>query len=438
MALPTIISNAGNTAVQVSASAATIYGYKIVNSNGYPIYVKFYNKLAANVGSNEAPALTVTVAAQSEATDETEHAFATALSVRCTTRNVNSDRGEASIPADIELELTESGGGGTSEVQPGTSVIQAALDAASPGDVVKLAGGTFVENAGIVIPDGVHLQGAGLGVTVIESSVTTEGGAGKSIIVGEAGSTFTISDLSVVGTLAIGGQHQACFGCDDVSEAFTAVTLRNVRMRAESDCIHTTANCGDLTAYDCRFESSFDVISWGFSGTPGHLKLFNCELVSSGGNAWNSTGHALYAGQVTMYGGLLSVHDTNQEGYGLVLNAFGDEIYFHGVTFDIGAAGAGGGTSYDLHVADGSATTVFVNGCSRKDGAPLSVFGSVVEANKPISSTVAKLPVSPTIGTQATVTDGTGGLAWGATVTGGSSTKYLVFYNGTAWTVIGK
>jgi len=55
-----------------------------------------------------------------------------------------------------------------------------------------------------------------------------------------------------------------------------------------------------------------------------------------------------------------------------------------------------------------------------------------------VGRTVAQLPASPAAGTVAHVTDGTAALAWGATVTGGGSTPYLVWYNGTAWTVIGK
>lgn len=54
-----------------------------------------------------------------------------------------------------------------------------------------------------------------------------------------------------------------------------------------------------------------------------------------------------------------------------------------------------------------------------------------------ISYTVATLPTGA-LGKYAVVTDGAAALAWGATVTGGGSTKYLVWYNGSAWTVIGK
>jgi hypothetical protein len=54
--------------------------------------------------------------------------------------------------------------------------------------------------------------------------------------------------------------------------------------------------------------------------------------------------------------------------------------------------------------------------------------------------TIASLPASPVLGMRATVTDGDSGLAWGATVvnTGAGTTRYLVWYNGTNWTVVGK
>lgn len=53
-------------------------------------------------------------------------------------------------------------------------------------------------------------------------------------------------------------------------------------------------------------------------------------------------------------------------------------------------------------------------------------------------ATVATLPASHWTGQLATVSDGAASLAWGATVTGGGSTKYLVWWNGTNWTVTGK
>lgn len=52
--------------------------------------------------------------------------------------------------------------------------------------------------------------------------------------------------------------------------------------------------------------------------------------------------------------------------------------------------------------------------------------------------TVATLPSSPAVGQTANVSDGASGLSWGATVTGGHSTNYLVRWNGARWTVVGE
>ena len=88
--------------------------------------------------------------------------------------------------------------------------------------------------------------------------------------------------------------------------------------------------------------------------------------------------------------------------------------------------------------------TAFDNTLSR-DGTSPNTMGANIDMNGfqilnqgVTSYTVATLPASPTIGRLAVITDGTAGLSWGATAVGGSSTKYLVWYNGSAWTVIGK
>lgn len=68
----------------------------------------------------------------------------------------------------------------------------------------------------------------------------------------------------------------------------------------------------------------------------------------------------------------------------------------------------------------------------------LNMNGNQILNQGAVSYTVATLPASPIKGQQAVVTDGTSSLSWGSTVTGGSSTTYLVWYNGSNWTVLGK
>ena len=66
-----------------------------------------------------------------------------------------------------------------------------------------------------------------------------------------------------------------------------------------------------------------------------------------------------------------------------------------------------------------------------------SAGGGSSSGSLPITYTVATLPAG-TAGMMAQVSDGTAAIPWGDTVTGGGSTRYLVWYNGSNWTVLGE
>lgn len=103
--------------------------------------------------------------------------------------------------------------------------------------------------------------------------------------------------------------------------------------------------------------------------------------------------------------------------------------------YDVDDSGNKSGGTLNWHLVTagvGVSHSLLVNGARNL------ITTELYSGNAAKSVTVATLPSAPTIGNYATVTDGTGALAWGATVTGGGSTKYLVWYNGTNWTVAGK
>lgn len=70
-------------------------------------------------------------------------------------------------------------------------------------------------------------------------------------------------------------------------------------------------------------------------------------------------------------------------------------------------------------------------------GANLDMNNNQILNSGTTSYTVSTLP-TPVRGLRAVVTDGASSLSWGTTVTGGGTTVYLVWYNGTNWTVTGK
>jgi hypothetical protein len=123
-------------------------------------------------------------------------------------------------------------------------------------------------------------------------------------------------------------------------------------------------------------------------------------------------------------------------------------------SFEWDAAAAGGAGAIRLGDGWGDPCTIWWDGSFLNFDPTFGQTGFVVQinmtglnfkANSTIQGarivcpqyTVATLP-SALGGTIVMVTDGAPALAWGATVTGGGSTKYLVWHNGTAWTVMGK
>ena len=122
--------------------------------------------------------------------------------------------------------------------------------------------------------------------------------------------------------------------------------------------------------------------------------------------------------------------------------SIGGSIASPQVPFGSGANTITGDPSFTYSIANG---LLFTN-AGIKNNSP-----GVLEINNGTAGTFADIKVRTTIhngytvatlpagvaGMTAYVTDGVASQTWGATVSGGGSTKYLVWYNGTAWHVIG-
>src|SRR5881397_3963482 len=100
-------------------------------------------------------------------------------------------------------------------------------------------------------------------------------------------------------------------------------------------------------------------------------------------------------------------------------------------------AGAGGSTTGAIITGKGTVPTGgTTNQVLQKNSNTNYDVGWATVKYSPV--TVAALPASPSTGQIAAVSDGLGGLTWGATVVTGGSSKYLVWWNGSNWTVVGK
>jgi hypothetical protein len=340
---------------------------------------------------------------------------------------------------------TGGSGGSSGVVAPGTSVIQAALNVANPGDVVTLAPGTFVENGGIEIPNNIHLRGSGKGISVIKSSLIGSSAPFHGIVA--PGNNSIISDLSIVGvspTNGSGSENINAFsrrtGC---TKSWTNVEFRNCYMYGIADCVISDGTgLGDVIFTDCMFDGYNDIVMWQSSS----VGTFNrCEFRHTVLATFEFVGSLLLlnaGGTVRCYGCRFKVVGGTSQTFVICAEAQGPgkmEVYDSVIDYSASTLPFAGG-SFDVSADDPD--SLYINNVRRADGQPL-VYRSASTPSTELKSNpsvfvVAKLPIHPVIGQIATVSDGTGALAWGATVTGGGSTKYLVVYNGANWTVLGK
>lgn len=327
-------------------------------------------------------------------------------------------------------------------VLPGTGTLATAAAAASAGTILQLTPGTYVENSGVELPNDVHLVGAGQEVSRITSTLVGTSSPFHGIVA--PGNNSRISNLSIVAVSPTGGtgnEHINAFSRrTGATKSWTNVLVQNCYLKGIADVIISNISMGDMTFIDCIFESQNDAIMW---QSASNLVLIRPDLRHTTGSDSGLSGVGVFSesgGTVKIYGGKYSWTGAS-DGFGQSIALMSNsrmEVYDF-VTDTRGLTGTPSSGNRDLYVQ--GANTMFVSNVRRADGLPVTVndtAGAATEITWPsIQHTVAKLPVNPITGQTATVSDGAASLAYNATVTGGGSTKYLVYYNGTNWVVVG-
>ncbi len=177
-------------------------------------------------------------------------------------------------------------------VYPTDSGIQAAIDAATPGDTIHIANGTYAEN--LVVDKLLTLQGQGLVHTIIDA-----GGAGSGFTISGT-ATVTIADLTVInGNAARGG------GFDIEADS---VTLRRVQIR---NC--TAGRGGGLYVRGTSFTMEQSIVAYCTSTTETVAdggKGGGLYLIFTDGQTANISDCAFY-GNFAWFGGAMRLWDAD-------------------------------------------------------------------------------------------------------------------------------
>src|SRR5580693_7741583 len=100
----------------------------------------------------------------------------------------------------VSCTLTTVASASTLTVPAPYTTIQAAVKAASPGDTIQVAAGTYTES--VIITISLTINGAGAGTIVTGPAPMVGASQGGAFIVNTSGVTVTISNLTVQNSLA--------------------------------------------------------------------------------------------------------------------------------------------------------------------------------------------------------------------------------------------
>lgn len=310
------------------------------------------------------------------------------------------------------------------------------------GDVIVVGPGTFTENSGVELPDNVSLVGMGRNITRIESTLLGTTAPFHGIVA--PGNNSVISDIGMVAISPTGTGNEHVNPISrraGATKSWTNVLVRDCYLYGLADVIMANgASLGDMRFEHCFLEGKNDIVMWQSAsngvfvdcefkhttvsgqenltaigiydgGSGGTVKAYGCRFVLAGFNMTGQASPIAADSHVEIYDFVIDYANFTVAAASRDLNAWSPGALFVSNVRKINAGGA--------------ALTYYAT------NAPIEV--SDMQAGR----VVASLPASPQQGQTATVTDGAASLAYGATVVGGGSTKYYVWYDGTNWKVVG-
>lgn len=188
--IPLELSGFSSRAIQAIGGAQTIYAYSATNPNVYPVYLKFYDKLAVTVNpATDTPAYKITVPSANLAgqglavNDNVSIAFTTAISVRCTPVDQDQDVMSPATSPFLSLQLDQAGGGGTG-------------DALKTQPLSQFAATTSAQLRGVITDE------LGTGQALFDGATPTSLVLTNATGLPESGVTNLVSDLAAKAPLA--------------------------------------------------------------------------------------------------------------------------------------------------------------------------------------------------------------------------------------------
>jgi hypothetical protein len=262
-------------------------------------------------------------------------------------------------------QVSPGSAGACTQADPNCRTIQSAVDAASSGDTIQVAAGTYAEH--VTINRDLTVNGAGALLTVVDGTQT-----GRVFNIG-GGAAVTLSGLSVSGGMATdGGPNGLVFGGGILSSGKLTVTSCKIYNNQAGSC--------------CSANDSVGGSGGGIYNNSGTVSIVNSTVTQNGSS--------FSGGAIFNAGGTVSVANSSLDGNGT--STFAGAIDNSGnvtitdTTINNSGAGSDGNVGYTIYnrggllsITRGSVSNNHNNGGTIINSGTLNITDSVVSSNSP-------------------------------------------------------
>src|SRR4030095_5465521 len=242
--------------------------------------------------------------------------------------------------------------------------------AATAGDVIYVNGGTFIENSGFTIKDGVAIYGAGSGITTITSTLND----GTHAVV-RPGLNSVMSDIAIVAS----GPLSAPIGVQSGDAGVTGAVFSSIKATGINQAVKMdkTGGGSSITITGSRLLSGATGVLNNVADTVNLLETEVSVDASPTSNlaigVWSSGTNS----NIVMRSGTIRAAGSTA-GNTAIFCGSGAFVEAHTVVLDRGT----GGTSWDLQKFGGASGALKIENVTRNDGAALTNNGAPVQLSR--------------------------------------------------------
>jgi hypothetical protein len=269
-----------------------------------------------------------------------------------------------------------------------TEILTEAITAATSGDTLQLAAGTYTITSMLTVNKKLHIRGMGRGITTIACSTANVNMLSLSTEAGTLFSDLTIAQSSVKNSGSLAATIWSTVSCNLVNVDFADTTTGTSAARCYVGVYLSASAASAVNLWNCRYVGSGAAgchVFVAIAGTNPTANIYNCCGTSVGGTSTDIGNSLLYTNSATgvmnVFGG--DYASSTDTATGVFTTLDGALNVYEGTTIN-----GSGATAFDVKNAAGTLTLYNTTLVNNKTSGTITYGGTTVTDNTKVDGAI--------------------------------------------------